>query len=80
MKAHGGVEVQIHFFLTLALVEGGWSASRSGCFTPGKPPVPIKQEVGWAPEPWNMKKCKFLTLPGLEFRPLAIPNELPPPL
>ena len=25
---------------------GGWSASRPGCFTPGKDPVPIVQEAG----------------------------------
>jgi hypothetical protein len=28
--------------------EGGWSAPRSGRFTPGKDPVPIVQEAGWA--------------------------------
>jgi hypothetical protein len=31
-------------------VGGGWSAPRSGRFTPGKDPVPIVQEAGWAPE------------------------------
>jgi hypothetical protein len=42
MKAYGGVDVQIHIFLTSALVGGEWSASRSGRFTPGKElPVPI---------------------------------------
>ena len=30
---------------------GGWSAPRPGRFTPGKDPVPIVQEVGWAPGP-----------------------------
>jgi hypothetical protein len=30
-------------------MEGGWSTSRSGQFTPGKDPVPIVQEAGWAP-------------------------------
>jgi hypothetical protein len=30
-------------------VEG--SASRPGHFTPGKDPVPIAQEAGWAPGP-----------------------------
>jgi hypothetical protein len=28
---------------------GGWSAERPGQFTPGKEPVPIEQEAGWAP-------------------------------
>ena len=27
---------------------GGWSAPRTGRFTPGKDPVPIVQEAGWA--------------------------------
>jgi hypothetical protein len=30
MKAYGGVDVWIHIFLTLTLVEGEWSASRPG--------------------------------------------------
>jgi hypothetical protein len=34
MKAYGGVDVQIHIFLTLVLVGGEWSASRPGRFTP----------------------------------------------
>ena len=29
----------------------GWSAPRPGRFTPGKDPVPIVQEAGWAPGP-----------------------------
>ena len=29
----------------------GWSAPRPGRFTPGKDPVPIAQEAGWAPGP-----------------------------
>jgi hypothetical protein len=34
MKAYGGVDVWIHVFLISALVGGGWSASRPGCFPP----------------------------------------------
>ena len=34
---------------TSALDAGGWSAPRPGHFTPGKDPVPIVQEAGWAP-------------------------------
>jgi hypothetical protein len=36
MKAYGGVDVYIHIFLTSALVEGEWSTSRLGRFTPGE--------------------------------------------
>jgi hypothetical protein len=36
MKTYGGVDVQIHVFLTSALVRGEWSASRHGRITPGK--------------------------------------------
>jgi len=35
--------------LTSALDGGGWSMPRPGRFTPGKEPVLIVQEVGWAP-------------------------------
>jgi hypothetical protein len=33
MKTYGGVDVQIHVFLTSALVEGDWSTLRPGRFT-----------------------------------------------
>jgi hypothetical protein len=36
MKAYGGVDVQIHIFLTSALAGGEWSASRPGRFTTGE--------------------------------------------
>jgi hypothetical protein len=35
-------------FLELDTRRGGWSAPRPGRFTPGKDPVPIVQEAGWA--------------------------------
>jgi hypothetical protein len=35
MNTYGGVDVQIHVFLTSALVGGEWSASRLCRFTPG---------------------------------------------
>jgi hypothetical protein len=41
MKTYGGVDVQIHIFLTLALAESEWSASRSYGFTPEGPQVSI---------------------------------------
>jgi hypothetical protein len=30
---------------------GGWSTPRPGRFTPGKDPIPIVKETGWAPRP-----------------------------
>ena len=36
---------------TSALDGGGWSTPSPGRFTPGKDPVPIVQETGWAPGP-----------------------------
>jgi hypothetical protein len=47
----GGVEVSLYSFSTSAVGEGGCSAPRPGRFTPGKDPVPIVQEAGWAPGP-----------------------------
>ena len=32
-------------------MEGGWSTPRLGLFSPGKDPVPIAYEAGWAPGP-----------------------------
>ena len=37
--------------MTTALEGGEGSKSRPGRFTPGKDPVPIVQEAGWAPGP-----------------------------
>jgi hypothetical protein len=47
----GGIEILLYSFSTSALGGGGWSAPRPGRFTPGKDPVPIVQEAGWAPGP-----------------------------
>jgi hypothetical protein len=53
MKTDGGVDVQIHVFLTSAIVGGEWSASSTGRFTPrGKNPHGSHWIEGWAgPEP-----------------------------
>jgi hypothetical protein len=37
--------------LTSVLDGSGWSTPRPGRFTPGKDPVPIVEETGWAPGP-----------------------------
>jgi hypothetical protein len=36
IKMYGGVEVQLHVFLTLVLDEDEWSASHPSHFTPGE--------------------------------------------
>jgi hypothetical protein len=53
----GGLEVELYSFSTSALERGGWSAPRPGRLTPGKDPVPLVQEAGWAPGPvWTCAK------------------------
>jgi hypothetical protein len=77
MKTYGGVDVQIHAFLTSALVEGEWSASRPGLFTPGERATVTHWIWGWVGLTiWlnNMEKWNFLTLPGLELRPFVRPT------
>jgi hypothetical protein len=76
MKAYGGVDVQIHIFLTLALAGGEWSASRSGRFTSRKRGPSTHCIGGWV-DPRagldNLEKREFLTLLGLELRPIVQP-------
>jgi hypothetical protein len=76
MKAYREVDVQIHIFLTSALAGGEWSASHPGRFTPGERGFPTHWIGGWV-DPRagldDMEDRKFLTLPGLEFRPLDRP-------
>jgi hypothetical protein len=76
MKTYGGVDVYIHIFLTLALVGGEWSASRPSLFTPGERTLGTRWIGGWVgPKAGlnDVEKGKFLTLPGLEIRPLGRP-------
>ena len=59
--------------LTSALEGGVWSASHLGRLYPGKDPVPIVQEAGWAPEPVRIG-AENLAPPGFDprtFRPVA---------
>jgi hypothetical protein len=58
---HEGPEGEYRYSYTLSLTSaldgGGWSAPRSGSFTPGNDSVPIAQEAGWAPGPvWTGAK------------------------
>jgi hypothetical protein len=74
MKVYGGVDVYIHIFL--ALPGGEWSASCPCCFTPRQRASGTHWIGGWL-DPRagldNVEKRKFLTLPGLELRPLTRP-------
>jgi hypothetical protein len=59
------------YSFTISALDGGqWSASLPGrALPPGKgPPVPIRQEIGWAPEPvWTQTLEKNpLPLSGIE--------------
>jgi hypothetical protein len=77
MKAYGGVDVQSHIFLTSALAGSEWSASLPGSFTPGER-APGTYWIGSSVGPRagleEVEKRKFLTLPGLELRPLSRPT------
>jgi hypothetical protein len=74
MKAYGGVDVQIHISLNSSLAGDEWSASRPGRFTAGER-VPVTYRIGGWVDPRagleDVEKRKFLTLPGLELRPLG---------
>jgi hypothetical protein len=69
MKAYGGVEVQIHIFLTSTLVGGECSASRPCRFTP-REKAPGTQCIGGLVDRRaklnDIEKRKFLSLPGFE--------------
>jgi hypothetical protein len=76
MKTYGGVDVQMHIFLTSALVGGEWSASRLGCFITGEKAPGNHRIGGWVcPRTGldNMEKRKVLSLQGLKLRPLGRP-------
>ena len=70
--------------MTAALEGGEWSAARPGrTLPPGKEPVPILQEAGWAPGPvWRAGKSRPHR-DSIPDRPApssaAIPTQLPGP-
>jgi hypothetical protein len=69
--------VQIHIFLTEALVEGERSASRLGRFTSGERAPGTSLIGGWVDLRAGLddvEKRKLLTPPGLELRPLGRPT------
>jgi hypothetical protein len=76
MKAYGVVDVQIHVFLTSALVGGEWSDSRPGRFTIREITTGTHWIGGWVgPRAGldDMDKWKLLPSPGLELRHLGRP-------
>jgi hypothetical protein len=77
MKAYGEVDVYIDIFLTSALVGGKWSASQRGRFTTGERAPDTHCLGGWV-DPRagldDVEKINFLTLAGLELRPLSHPT------
>jgi hypothetical protein len=71
-----GVDVQIHIFLTSALIGGEWSNSRPGRFTPGERTSGTHWIGGWVDLRAgldDLEKRKFLTRQGLELRLLGRP-------
>jgi hypothetical protein len=74
MKMYGEVDVLSHVFLTSALVEGEWSASRPGRFTSDERASGTHWVGRWMDPNAGlnyMEKWKLLTLPWNELRPLA---------
>jgi hypothetical protein len=64
MKAYVGVVVQIHAFLTFALIGGKWSASRPCRIIPGETVPGTLWRGGWVDSRTgldDMEKLKFLT-------------------
>jgi hypothetical protein len=67
----------MHISLTSSLVGGEWSASRPGRFTSGERGPGTHWKGSWVYLGAGLDdvvKRKFLTLPGLELRPLRRPT------
>jgi hypothetical protein len=76
MKAYGGVDVQIHIFLTTALVGGEWSTSRPGRFTPRERALGTHCIGGWVDPRAGLDDVEKILDPtaGLKLRPLGCPT------
>jgi hypothetical protein len=71
MKTYRGADVFIHVFLTLALVGGEWSASRSGRFTSGDRASGNHCKGGWVDPRAGLEAVeKILALPRPARSPL----------
>jgi hypothetical protein len=76
MKAYGGVGVYTHIYLTSPLDGAEWLGSRPGRFTSEEKYPGTHWIGGWVGPRAGLddsEKRKFLTLPGLELRPLGRP-------
>ena len=76
--------MQLFSFFYIGARWGGWSSPRVGRFTPGKDPVPIVQEAGWAPGPvWTGAENlapHWDSIPGSSsLQRVAVPTELSRP-
>jgi hypothetical protein len=70
----GEEEYSSYSFTTSALDGGEWSASRPSRALPpeNRPPVPIVQEAGWAPEPvWTQRLEEKSFAPAGDRTPIA---------
>jgi hypothetical protein len=65
MKTYGGVDVEIHIFLTSALVGDEWSVSRTYRFTPGKEPPVTHFIGGWVDPRAGLDGTKDTTMNSL---------------
>jgi hypothetical protein len=72
MKTYGTVETEIHALSASAMDGGDWSVSRPGHFTLGT--HRIGGWVGPRTSLSDVEKRKFLTVHGLELRPLDSPR------
>jgi hypothetical protein len=75
ISSYGGVDVQIHISLILALVGGEWPASHHCCFTPRERAPTTHWMGGWVGPGAGLddvEKRKFLTLLGLQLDPSVI--------
>jgi hypothetical protein len=74
METYGGMDVSTHIFLTSTLAGGNWSASRPGRFTTGETAFGTHWIGSWVDPRTGLEdveKRKFLSLTGLELRPLG---------